>query len=61
MTESTKQEKIGVYVCHCGSNIAGVVYVEGAARFAAEDHKDRGVVRARDYTFMFSLAGEERI
>jgi len=32
----TQQERIGVYVCHCGSNIAGVVDVESVARFAAE-------------------------
>lgn len=26
-----KQERIGVYVCHCGSNIAGMVDVEDVA------------------------------
>ena len=27
--------RIGVYVCHCGSNIAGTVDVEALANFAA--------------------------
>jgi len=64
MTDNSKpesQERIGVYVCHCGTNIAGVVDVESVARFAAEDLKDRGVVLARDYTFMCSVAGQELI
>ena len=30
-------ERIGVYVCHCGSNIAGVVDVAEVARWAAEN------------------------
>jgi heterodisulfide reductase subunit A len=55
------KERVGVYVCHCGSNIAGVVDVESVANFAAEDLKDRGVVLARDYTFMCSVAGQELI
>lgn len=55
------QEKVGVYVCHCGSNIAGVVDVQGVARFAAEDLKARGVALARDYTFMCSVSGQDMI
>ncbi len=30
-----QQERIGVYVCHCGSNIAATVDVEEVARWAA--------------------------
>ena len=26
--------KIGVYICHCGSNIAGTVDIEEVAKFA---------------------------
>ena len=59
--ERDGQERIGVYVCHCGTNIAGVVDVESVAKFAAGDLKDRGVVLARDYTFMCSVAGQELI
>jgi len=28
------EPRIGVYICHCGSNIAGTVDVEEVARFA---------------------------
>ncbi len=55
------KERIGVYVCHCGSNIAGMVDVEEVARWAAEELKDRGVVLARDYKFMCSSLGQELI
>ena len=54
-------EKIGVYVCHCGSNIAGTVDVENVAKWAAEQLKHRGVVVARDYKFMCSSLGQELI
>ena len=55
------EEKIGVYVCHCGSNIAGMVDVEDVAKWAAEELQDRGVVIARDYKFMCSSLGQELI
>jgi len=55
------QEKIGVYVCHCGSNIAGTVDVEGVAKWAADKLKHRGVIIARDYKFMCSSLGQELI
>jgi heterodisulfide reductase subunit A len=54
-------EKIGVYVCHCGSNIAGTVDVEEVAKWAAEQLKHRGVIIARDYKFMCSSLGQELI
>ena len=55
------QEKIGVYVCHCGSNIAGVVDVVDVANWAAEKLGRQGVVIARDYKFMCSSLGQELI
>ncbi len=55
------KERIGVYVCHCGSNIAGVVNVEEVSRWAGEKLKSRGVVVARDYKFMCSSLGQELI
>lgn len=55
------QERIGVYVCHCGSNIAGTVDVEDVTRWASETLKSRGVVIARDYKFMCSSLGQELI
>lgn len=54
-------ERVGVYVCHCGTNIAGVIDVEAVAKWAAEHLKDRGVVIARDYKFMCSSLGQELI
>jgi heterodisulfide reductase subunit A len=56
-----EKERIGVYVCHCGSNIAGVVDVKEVSRWAGEELADRGVVVARDYEFMCSSLGQELI
>ena len=54
-------EKIGVYVCHCGTNIAGIVNVEEVTQWAGSRLKERGVVIARDYKFMCSSLGQELI
>lgn len=51
-------EKIGVYVCHCGINIAGTVDVEAVVKFAST-LKD--VVIAREYKFMCSDPGQDLI
>ena len=50
--------KIGVYVCHCGTNIAGTVDVKAVAEFAATLP---GVTVARDYKYMCSDPGQELI
>ena len=50
--------RIGVYICHCGSNIAGVVDCPDVARWAGALP---GVVVARDYEFMCSSLGQELI
>nr|HID14267.1 disulfide reductase [Anaerolineae bacterium] len=50
--------RIGVYICHCGSNIAGMVDCEEVARWA--EGLD-GVTVARDYEFMCSSLGQELI
>ncbi len=52
-------ERIGVYICHCGSNIAGTVDVEEVARWAGETLED--VVVSREYKFMCSSLGQELI
>ncbi len=52
-------ERVGVYVCHCGSNIAGMVDVEEVARWAGANLKDVAV--ARDYKFMCSSLGQAMI
>jgi len=56
-----EKERIGVYICHCGSNIAGTVDVAEVSRWAGEALKDRGVVVSRDYKFMCSSLGQELI
>ena len=52
------EPRIGVYICHCGSNIAGKVDTEEVARFAGELD---GVAVARDYKFMCSDPGQNMI
>jgi heterodisulfide reductase subunit A len=56
--EATKTVRLGVYVCHCGINIAGKVRVEEVAGFARELNN---VVISRDYKFMCSDPGQEMI
>ena len=53
--------RVGVYVCHCGSNIAGTVDVAEVRDWAAERLAAWGVVVARDYPFMCSSLGQELI
>ena len=52
------EPRIGVYICHCGSNIAGIVDVERVTEFARDLD---AVVLARDYVFMCSDPGQEII
>lgn len=52
-------EKVGVYICHCGSNIAGTVDCEAAAKWAGENVQDVAV--SRDYKFMCSSLGQAMI
>jgi heterodisulfide reductase subunit A len=52
------KRKIGVYVCHCGSNIAGYLDVEKLTDFAS---RLPSVVVARRYTFMCSDPGQDLI
>ncbi|MBN2474428.1 MAG: CoB--CoM heterodisulfide reductase iron-sulfur subunit A family protein [Pirellulales bacterium] len=52
-------EKVGIYVCHCGSNIAGTIDVEEVAKWAGENIDDVAV--ARDYKFMCSSLGQKMI
>ncbi len=61
LLSNEKKERIGVYVCHCGSNIAGVVNVEEVSKWAGEALKERGTVVSRDYKFMCSNLGQELI
>ncbi len=50
------EKQIGVFVCHCGSNIAGVVDVEQVIE-AVQDMP--GVVHAEDYKYVCSKPGQQ--
>ncbi len=50
--------KIGVYICHCGTNIAGMVDVEAVTNHAATLGN---VVIARHYAYMCSDPGQALI
>ena len=52
------EPKIGVYVCHCGANIAGTVDVARVTEYAKGLPS---VVVARDYKFMCSDPGQDLI
>ena len=51
-------EKVGVYICHCGTNIAGTVDVAALSSWAGTLPD---VTVARDYKFMCSSLGQELI
>ena len=51
-------QRIGVFVCHCGTNIAGTVDVK---RVVEAVRKEPGVVYAEDYQYMCSEAGQQKI
>lgn len=50
--------RIGFYICHCGTNIAGKVRTDKVAEFV---RGLRNVVVSRDYKFMCSDPGQEMI
>ena len=51
-------QRIGVFVCHCGSNIAATVDVKKVVEMAL---REQGVVHAEDYQYMCSEAGQAKI
>ena len=51
-------QRIGVFVCHCGSNIAATVDVKKVVEMAL---LEQGVVHAEEYPYMCSEAGQSRI
>ncbi len=52
------QVRIGVYICHCGLNIAATVNVDAVRDFII---RQPGVAAARDYKFMCSDPGQALI
>ena len=55
---TSEEIRVGFYICHCGTNIAGTVDVK-----AVQEHVGRmpGVVVSRDYKYMCSDPGQELI
>ena len=51
-------QRIGVFVCHCGSNIAATVDVKKVVEMAK---LEPGVVHSEDYPYMCSEAGQLKI
>ncbi|MGD0876720.1 MAG: FAD-dependent oxidoreductase [Anaerolineales bacterium] len=58
MSSQIGKARIGVYICQCGTNIAGIVDVDRVVNFAAQLN---GVVIARLYTYMCSDPGQALI
>ena len=60
MITSSRQKipRIGIFICHCGINIAKTVDVE---RVAAEIAKEPGVVFTTNYTYVCSTPGQQMI
>ncbi|MGD0579229.1 MAG: CoB--CoM heterodisulfide reductase iron-sulfur subunit A family protein [Bryobacteraceae bacterium] len=50
--------KTGVYICHCGTNIAGIIDVQELAAYAASLP---GVAVAREYKYMCSDPGQRLV
>ena len=57
-TDEKEEPRIGVFVCHCGHNIAGVVDVK---KVVEEIKGLPNVVEAKDYMFMCSKAGIQMV
>ena len=51
-------QRIGVFVCHCGTNIAGTVDVEAVAQALG---REEGIVCSTHYPYMCSAAGQKLI
>ena len=51
-------QRIGVFVCHCGTNIAATVDVKQVVDVIS---KEPGVVHAEDYQYMCSETGQQKV
>ena len=57
-SKASEKESIGVFVCHCGTNIGGVVNCEKVAETIS---KVPGVAISRDLKYACSDLGQEEI
>ncbi len=53
-----KPNRVGVFICHCGTNIAGVVNIEELKAYA---RTLPNVVHVDNYTYMCSTPGQSKI
>ncbi len=58
MGENGGEPRIGVYVCHCGTNIAGVLDVKDLVEYTSSQPN---VVLAKNYVYVCSAPGQETI
>lgn len=58
MVAQQPQPKIGVFLCHCGSNIAGVIDIPSLVKYASNLPN---VAVAKDYRYMCSDPGQDLI
>ena len=58
MVEVSEEPRVGVYVCHCGLNIAGTVDCKTVSEYAKTLPN---VVIARDHKYICSDSGQEQI
>ena len=56
--DAVEAPRIGVFICHCGTNIAGSVDVKAVAAYASTLPN---VVIAQDYAYMCSTPGQNMI
>ena len=54
----SQEPRIGVFVCHCGTNIAGPINIQKVVEFAS---KLPYVVFAKDYKYVCSDPGQALI
>ena len=58
MANEKQPNRVGVFICHCGTNIAGVVDIEKLKAYA---QTLPNVVHADNYTYMCSTPGQDKI
>jgi len=51
-------KKVGLFICHCGSNIAGTVNIEKVKNYFLEE---KGVSVSDDYKYMCSEPGQKKL
>lgn len=57
-SKKAQADRIGIYLCHCGTNIAGTVDITAVAEFARRLHN---VAIVREHNFLCSSSGQNLI